>query len=182
MVVHMMWSIGQGRQKKNGFGDVLAQQLIFLLLITKTDEIILPHKRWNINISRSLWLLLCFVCFTWAQCGDDFLLFNVAFDMMWQKCSTVTVFFFLYYCCRWGCSSMSLKGLGLVVYNPGLSHLNAYLVFQTINAYDKKRMCHWWPNIQIFYIFFTEAEANTALSTQGIKYHLQIVLRSAQMR
>jgi len=68
-----------------------------------------------------------FVNFQCTQRGDDLdTLHNLPWYMIWRKCSTINVFFFLFNRCRWGCSRMLLRGLGLVAYNLGLSRLKTW--------------------------------------------------------
>lgn len=85
--------------------------------------------KWCETVEINKLFLLCI--FPSAHCGDIFifspLLHN--FAMLWhdmKKMFHYYCIFFLYNRCRWGCSRILLKGLGLVVYNPGLSHLNTW--------------------------------------------------------
>lgn len=91
------------------------------------------------------WLILCLLSMhpVWWRSFYIFTLFDITcHDMMWRKCSTIIVFFlFLYNRCRWGCSRILLKGTGagsIIIWGCLISTHGRYLVFQTINAYDKE--------------------------------------------
>lgn len=72
----------------------------------------MPHIRRcetvKIEITKLFWLLY-FVCFRWTQC-DDLDIFSSS--TLWYM--IIMLYFFLYNRRRWWCSSISLKGMGLV--------------------------------------------------------------------
>lgn len=124
----MIWSIGQGRQSKIGWGMSWPNSCSFLLLITKIDQIILAHMRWCETFTiKSHKLFDCCTLFALQEPSAVMISSSLTFLVIWREENVpLLLYFFLYNCCRWGCNSMSWKGLGLVVYNPGWSHLNTW--------------------------------------------------------
>lgn len=147
----MMWNVGQGGESKMCLVVMAFEcQGATVSFYSWGNTKVMSQKKQRLQtVKIEIYMLLDSTSHAPVWRSLYFLLSDImCHDMIWYDMKNYYYcIFFLYNRCRWGCSRLLLKGLGLLVYIWVFSskHMADTWCFR-LSMLMTKRMCHGWIN------------------------------------